>query len=71
MAMATFTENQYQIRAEFKQLKMLFDKLKNDYFADNNSFKEISMGMSDDFQIAVEEGSTMVRIGSKIFGNRN
>lgn len=71
MGMATFTENQHQIRAEFKQLKTLFDELKNEFFAENESFKEISMGMSDDFQIAIEEGTTMVRIGSKIFGNRN
>lgn len=71
MGMATFTENQHQIRAEFKQLKTLFDELKNEFFAENESFKEISMGMSDDFKIAIEEGTTMVRIGSKIFGNRN
>ena len=71
MGMATFTDDKNQIRSEFKLLKMLFDELKNIYFADNASFKEISMGMSDDYQIAIEEGSTMVRVGSSIFGVRN
>ena len=71
MGMATFTDDKNQIRSEFKSLKMLFDELKNMYFVDNASFKEISMGMSDDYQIAIEEGSTMVRVGSSIFGVRN
>ena len=71
MGMATFTDDKNQIRSEFKPLKDLFDELKNTYFADNTSFKEISMGMSDDYQIAIEEGSTMVRVGSSIFGVRN
>ncbi len=71
MGMATFTSNQNQVRKEFRQLKTLFDKLKSTYFADNNHFKELSMGMSDDYQIAIEEGSTMVRIGTAIFGMRN
>lgn len=71
MGMATFTENQNQIRTEFKRLKSFFDALKSDFFAENDSFKEISMGMSDDYLLAIEEGSTMVRIGSKIFGNRH
>ena len=71
MGMATFTDDKNQIRSEFKSLKDLFDELKNTYFADNTSFKEISMGMSDDYQIAIEEGSTMVRVGSSIFGVRN
>ena len=71
MGMATFTDDKNQIRSEFKSLKVLFDELKNTYFADNTSFKEISMGMSDDYQIAIEEGSTMVRVGSSIFGVRN
>jgi len=71
MGMATFTDDKNQIRSEFKSLKMLFDELKNIYFSDNASFKEISMGMSDDYQIAIEEGSTMVRVGSSIFGVRN
>ncbi len=71
MGMATFTDDKNQIRSEFKLLKMLFDELKNTYFTNNTSFKEISMGMSDDYQIAIEEGSTMVRVGSSIFGVRN
>lgn len=70
MGMATYTEDENQIRNEFKQLKLFFDKVKNDYFLNNNDFREISMGMSGDYKIAVEEGSTMVRIGSSIFGNR-
>ncbi|MFZ6052598.1 YggS family pyridoxal phosphate-dependent enzyme [Halocola ammonii] len=71
MGMATLTENEEQIRREFKSLKDLFDKLKKDKFALEDSFKELSMGMSSDFKIAIEEGSTMVRIGSDIFGARN
>ncbi|MBN2262682.1 MAG: YggS family pyridoxal phosphate-dependent enzyme [Prolixibacteraceae bacterium] len=70
MGMATFTENTEQVRNEFRLLKNIFDKLKDRYFADNEYFKEISMGMSDDYLIAVEQGSTMVRIGSTIFGHR-
>ena len=70
MGMATFTEDTEKVRAEFKQLKSIFNYLKRDFFADSNTFKEISMGMSDDFPIAIEEGSTMVRIGSSIFGKR-
>jgi hypothetical protein len=71
MGMATFTDNEAQIRREFANLKSYFDKLKTDYFTDDINFKEISMGMSGDYQIAIEEGSTMVRIGSTIFGERN
>jgi pyridoxal phosphate enzyme (YggS family) len=70
MGMASFTENQSQIHAEFKMLKSYFDQLKAQFFNDKNSFKETSMGMSGDYQIAIEEGSTMVRIGSSIFGGR-
>jgi len=70
MGMATFTDNKNQVRAEFKNLKELFDAVKTTYFASDSSFKEISMGMSDDFEPAIEEGSTMVRIGSLIFGLR-
>jgi pyridoxal phosphate enzyme (YggS family) len=69
MGMATNTEDMEQVRSEFKGLKALFDKLQNDYF-NKNSFTEISMGMSKDYQIAIEEGSTMVRIGTSIFGLR-
>jgi len=70
MGMATYTDDLMQIRREFKSLKMTFDRLKTQYFSKNENFKEISMGMSGDYTIAVEEGSTMVRIGSTIFGQR-
>ena len=70
MGMATFTDDKEEVRKEFKRLKEIFDTLKRDYFADQEQFKEISMGMSDDYSIAIEEGSTMVRVGSKIFGAR-
>ncbi len=70
MGMASFTENKSQIQSEFKMLKSYFDQLKKQFFSDKNSFEEISMGMSGDYQIAIEEGSTMVRIGSSIFGGR-
>ena len=66
MGMATFSEDQTQIRNEFKHLKSIFDKLKTD----NAELKTLSMGMSGDYQIAVEEGSTMIRVGSSIFGER-
>ena len=71
MGMATFTDDQVEVRKEFKHLKSIFDTLKTDYFADQPQFKEISMGMSEDYLIAIEEGATMVRVGSKIFGARN
>ena len=70
MGMATYTDDTEQIRKEFRNLHSYFVKLKQDFFSDNDSFKEISMGMSSDYMIAVEEGSTMVRIGSEIFGSR-
>ncbi|MCL2416734.1 MAG: YggS family pyridoxal phosphate-dependent enzyme [Bacteroidales bacterium] len=70
MGMATFTDNAEQIRREFRNLHQIFQILKEKYFADQPHFCEISMGMSDDFRIAIEEGSTMIRIGSTIFGNR-
>ncbi len=71
MGMATFTDDEDEVRKEFKHLKEIYDTLKADYFADLPQFKEISMGMSDDYPIAVEEGATLVRVGSKIFGARN
>ena len=71
MGMATFTKNMNQVRNEFKVLKNIFDFFKEKYFKDNDEFKEISMGMSGDYQIAIEEGSTNVRIGTAIFGKRN
>ena len=67
MGMATFTDDKTQVRAEFKRLNAIFEALKQDYFATEASFKEISMGMSGDYQIALEEGSTMIRVGSKLF----
>lgn len=70
MGMATNTDNMTQVRKEFHHLKEIFDTLKAKYFADCEWFKEISMGMSHDYPIAIEEGSTMVRVGSKIFGER-
>ncbi|MCX7863332.1 MAG: YggS family pyridoxal phosphate-dependent enzyme [Bacteroidales bacterium] len=71
MGMATFTDDTVQIRKEFSTLRKLFDKLKTTYFANNPDFKELSMGMSNDFKIAIDEGSTMIRVGSIIFGQRN
>lgn len=70
MGMATFTDNQEQVRSEFKQLKDNFETLKSEFFKDKMDFTEISMGMSGDYQLAIEEGSTMVRVGSSIFGAR-
>lgn len=67
MGMATFTQDKKQIRKEFKQLKTTFDTLKTQL----SDLQELSMGMSGDFMIALEEGSTMIRIGSSIFGERN
>ncbi|HSA04329.1 MAG TPA: alanine racemase, partial [Tenuifilaceae bacterium] len=71
MGMATFTDNMEQVRMEFKFLNNLFKTVKTKYFADKPWFKELSMGMSSDYTVAIEEGSTMVRIGSNIFGHRN
>ena len=71
MGMATFTDNRNQIKNEFKSLKTIFDDLKNDYFNQSENFNILSMGMSGDYELAIEEGSTMVRIGSTIFGARN
>lgn len=70
MGMATFTEDQHQIKAEFQFLKQSFDQLSN-YNSPNCSFETISMGMSGDYRLAIACGSTMVRIGSSIFGSRN
>jgi len=69
MGMATFTDNQDQVRSEFKQLKTNYDVLKSEFFQDKTDFTEVSMGMSGDYELAVEEGSTMVRVGSSIFGS--
>lgn len=71
MGMATFTDDVNRVRNEFRNLKVIFESIRMKYFQDNPEFCEISMGMSDDYAVAVEEGSTIVRIGSKIFGERN
>ena len=71
MGMATFTDDEIEIRKEFKHLREIFETLRQDYFAGQPQFKEISMGMSEDYPIAIEEGATLIRVGSKIFGPRN
>lgn len=71
MGMATFSDDENLIRKEFRQLKSMFDQLKKLYFETQLSFSEISMGMSGDYSIAIEEGSTMIRVGSSIFGERD
>ncbi len=71
MGMATFTDDEAEIQKEFKNLHGIYDTLKQEYFGQAPYFKEISMGMSEDYAIAIEEGSTMIRLGSKIFGARN
>ncbi len=70
MGMASFTTDNEQVRDEFRTLNNYFQLLKSHYFKFNSDFKEISMGMSGDFPIAIEEGSTLVRVGSSIFGER-
>lgn len=70
MGMASFVQNQKQIENEFQTLTSIFNDLKAGLFAQNTAFKEISMGMSGDWPLAVEKGSTMIRIGSSIFGSR-
>lgn len=71
MGMATYTDDNKQVEQEFDSLKSIYNILKTDFFADSEAFKELSMGMSGDYKLAVEHGSTMVRIGSTIFGVRN
>lgn len=70
MGMATFTDNIPQVDQEFATLQRIFTMLKTDYFAMDETFRELSMGMSDDYPIALKHGSTMVRIGTAIFGGR-
>ena len=70
MGMATFTTVESQIRKEFVFLRECFNRLKKVYFEDNQTFSVLSMGMSGDYKIAIEEGSTMIRTGSIIFGGR-
>ncbi len=70
MGMASNTDNLQQVRNEFHSLHTYFEEVKERFFADAPTFKELSMGMSHDYPIAVEEGATLVRVGSKIFGER-
>lgn len=71
MGMASFTDSSDVIRTEFRNLKDIFNNLKKDYFTDSTDFCELSMGMSSDWELAIEEGSTIIRVGSMIFGQRN
>ena len=71
MGMASFSDDKNQVRNEFKYISSKFSEFKSNYFSDNSIFKEISMGMSGDYKIAIEEGSTIIRVGSTIFGHRN
>ena len=68
--MGSNTDDLEQVRNEFRKIKQLFDELKSTYFVDEPSFCQLSEGMTDDYPIAIEEGSTIVRIGSMIFGER-
>jgi PLP dependent protein len=71
MGMATFTDNERQIRKEFLHLSAIFNSIKNKYFNQSSAFCEISIGMSGDYKLAIECGSTIVRIGTTIFGERD
>lgn len=71
MGMATFTDDENKINTEFSKLHSIFDTLKSEFFTEKEGFKEISMGMSGDYRLAIKQGSTMVRVGSAIFGSRN
>lgn len=71
MGMATMTENQEQIRSEFRKLKRMFDQIREQGLVQNANFTVLSMGMSSDYHLAIDEGSNMVRIGSLLFGSRN
>ena len=70
MMMASFTDDTAQIRSEFRLAKHIYDEVKSKYFPHNSYFCELSMGMSHDYTIAIEEGATLVRVGTKIFGER-
>ena len=70
MGMASYTSDEAKVRREFHHLHNIYNMLKGKYFSSSSYFKEISMGMSGDYRIAIEEGSTMVRVGSSIFGSR-
>ena len=70
MGMGTFTNDMDQVRQEFRQLKSYFNKIRQNHFQNDQNFKELSMGMTGDYKIAIEEGSTIIRIGTAIFGER-
>lgn len=70
MGMATFTDDMDQVKKEFRQLSAFFQQVKKDFFSRSSAFNVLSMGMSGDYRIAIEEGSTMIRVGSNIFGER-
>lgn len=70
MGMASFTSDKDQVNKEFATLRSLFNTLKEEFFPKDSSFRELSMGMSEDYPIALQHGSTMVRIGTAIFGDR-
>ncbi len=71
MAMATNTEDERQVESEFEQVHQLFETMKHRFFANDATFNQLSMGMSGDYLLAQKHGSTMVRVGSLIFGERN
>jgi pyridoxal phosphate enzyme (YggS family) len=71
MGIATYTDDENKIRNEFRKLANIFKSTKAEFFPNSNEFKELSMGMSSDYEIAIDEGSTMIRIGSSIFGERD
>ena len=71
MGMSTFTENQDQVKSEFAKLKTIFEFVKNSYFIGQQDFHILSMGMSNDYQLALAEGASMLRIGSLLFGRRD
>ncbi|KAA9327122.1 YggS family pyridoxal phosphate-dependent enzyme [Hymenobacter busanensis] len=70
MGVATNTDDEAQLRQEFRELRGYFEQLRQRFFADDAGFREISMGMSSDYHLAIEEGSTLIRVGSAIFGSR-
>lgn len=71
MGMASFVDNPVQVRNEFRSLRNIFEQLRRNYFSNDEQFSELSMGMSGDYRIAIEEGSTMVRIGTLLFSDRS
>ena len=70
MAMASNTDDEIVVRQEFQSVNSFFQEIKADYFATQNEFCEVSMGMSHDYPLAIEEGSTLIRVGTFIFGDR-